>query len=240
MGLSPQWVARREVEQLASASDVVAVSEQLAERWRRLGFDVVTIPNGCDDDVFAQTDFAEPAHDITLQPPIAGVVGQLNDRIDLSMLEAVADIGVSLLLVGPVSEPVDRRRLDELASRANVQLVGRRPFEQMPSYLRAITVGLTPYTDTEFNRGSSPLKTLEYLAAGRAVVASELPAARALGTDLVTIAGTPTEFAASVERALAADDSEELRKRRRSFAATHGWNRRVDDFRKVLGIPAPP
>ena len=40
----------------------------------------------------------------------------------------------------------------------------------MPSYMAALKVGLTPYGDNEFNRASFPLKTLEYLSAGIAVV----------------------------------------------------------------------
>ncbi len=236
MGLSPRWVKRREGEQLASASAVVAVSEQLAERWRELGFEVATIPNGCDVDGFVHTDLAQPAADISLRPPIAGLVGQLNDRIDFDVLDAVADLGVSVLLVGPISEPVDRKRFNELIDRPNVQWVDRRPFDQMPSYLKAIKVGLTPYTDSEFNRGSSPLKTLEYLAAGRTVVASDLPAARGLGTDLVAIAKDPKDFARRVSEQLAADDNEELRARRRAFASSRSWEHRVDEFRGVLGI----
>ena len=57
-----------------------------------------------------------------------------------------------------------------------------------------------PYRDTPFNRGSFPLKTLEYLAAGRAVVATDLPAIRWLNTDLISVATTPAAFADHVAR----------------------------------------
>lgn len=239
MGVSQRRVEHREAGQLRSASAVVAVSEQLADRWRSLENDVVVIPNGCDVENFARTDVVSPASDIVLDAPIAGVVGQLNNRIDFDILEAVANLGSSLLLVGPTFEPIDRRRLDALVARPNVQWVGRRPFEEMPSYLQAIKVGLTPYTDTEFNRSSSPLKTLEYLAAGRAVVSSDLPAARLLRTDLVAIAQSPTEFAHFVAERLSADDDDDARARRRAFAATHSWDRRVEDIRHVLGLAGP-
>ena len=36
----------------------------------------------------------------------------------------------------------------------------------MPPLLRRMTVGITPYAGSEFNRASFPLKTLEYLGAG--------------------------------------------------------------------------
>ena len=63
-----------------------------------------------------------------------------------------------------------------------------RQFQELPSYLRVIDVGLTPYSQSDFNRASFPLKTLEYLAAGRPVVASDLPANRWLDTSHVSIA----------------------------------------------------
>ena len=67
------------------------------------------------------------------------------------------------------------------------------------------------------------MKTLEYLAAGRPVVATSLPAVRWLDTDLVTLADTPDDFAASrgARAALARDPL--LVRRRREFAARHSW-----------------
>jgi teichuronic acid biosynthesis glycosyltransferase TuaH len=234
LGLSRGWARRRESAQLRAATTVVSVSDQLAERWRTHGCDVVVIPNGCDTDHFANTDSAPLAADIELPGPIAGVVGQLNDRIDLGLLEAVADRGVSLLLLGPIKEPVDRRRLGELFDRPNVQWIAERRFDEIPGYMRAISVGLTPYLDTEFNRGSSPLKTIEYLAAGRSVVATDLPAARSLDTEHVDIASSASEFVQFVIDRLGRDDDEARRAERRHFADLHSWTRRVAQFQNLL------
>ena len=110
-------------------------------------------------------------------------------------LEAVAQSGHSLLLVGPRQTTFELERINALLSLPNVQWVGPKPFESLPSYLRITTVGLTPYADSDFNRASFPLKTLEYLAAGKPVVSTDLPAARWLATDLVTIAKSPADFA---------------------------------------------
>ena len=76
-----------------------------------------------------------------------------------------------MLFVGPRHFTFEMERIERLLEQPNVQWVGPKPFESLPTYLRAIDVGVTPYTDTAFNRGSFPLKTLEYLAAGRGVVA---------------------------------------------------------------------
>jgi len=237
MGISPAWLARREADQLARADLVVAVSPVLADRWRSGPAPVVVIANGCDATLFAGSDDAVPAADIYLPDPVAGFIGHLSARIDLDLLDAVADTGHSLLLVGPRQLTFDIQRIDRLLGRENVQWVGAQPFERLPSYLRRMAVGLTPYADSDFNRSSFPLKTLEYLAAGRPAVVSDLPAARSLPTDLVTLCPDPASFAAATVRALHAQPDPELAQRRRAYAQAHSWQATADAFADVLGLP---
>jgi teichuronic acid biosynthesis glycosyltransferase TuaH len=97
-------------------------------------------------------------------------------------------------------------------------------------------VGLVPYRDTVFNRASFPLKTLEYLAAGRGAVATDLPAIRWLHTDLVDVASDPVAFADAVDRALPLPRSSSLVARRQALARDHGWDRRAAAFAAAIGL----
>ena len=137
----------------------------------------------------------DAAADVALRrAPIAGFIGHLNSRTDLALLEAVAERGISLLLIGSrirLSSPSAIRAPRGAPQR---QPPRRAAVRSLRSYLKVIDVGLVPYGDTEFNKYSFPLKTLEYLAAGRPVVATSLPAIRSLDTDLVTLADTPAAF----------------------------------------------
>lgn len=234
--VSVDELVQHEARQVAAADTVVVCSPNLDERYRAMGLEPVLVPNGCDDQLFAGTDAAPLPTDVTLPAPIAGFVGHLTARIDLSLLEAVADRGVSLLLVGAPSPSFDMTRLDSLASHPNVQCVGAKPFEDLPSYLRVIDVGLLPYGDSEFNRGSFPLKMLEYLAAGRATVATGLPAVRWLDTDLIDIADDPVAFADAVESAAARERTPQLVADRRRFASRHGWSGRAREMAEILGL----
>ena len=163
----------------------------------------------------------------------------MSERIDLDMLEAVADTGVSLLLVGPRQPTFEIAKMDALFARPNVQWVGPKAFDELPSYLRVVDVGLTPYRQSAFNRASVPLKTLEYLAAGRPVVASDLPAHRRLDTAHVTLAGTPAEFAERTrERLLAPDRSGAAA--RRALGARHSWAARAGDIARLIGLDDEP
>jgi teichuronic acid biosynthesis glycosyltransferase TuaH len=237
-GASADRLSRGE-ERLAHASDlIVAVNEDVARRWRGRGFRAAFLPNGCDAPLFATVEDVPDPPDVDLPRPVAGFVGHINGRTDLALLEAVADAGVSLLLIGPRDPAFEPERFERLAGRPNVTHLGPRRFEDLPSYLKRIDVGLVPYADTPFNRGSFPMKTLEYLSAGLAVVATPLPAVRWLGTDLVALADTPAAFAGAVLGELGAARRPGLVSRRRAFAAGHSWSERAAQLAGLLELPA--
>ena len=256
MGLSAARLRGQERLALARADVVAVVSPTLADHWSALGADPVLIPNGCSD--------AAPwppgeAASTGLPRPVLGLVGQLSERIDLDILTALSDAGFSLLLVGPRDPRWEPRRFAELAGRPGVHYTGRVPAADVPGYLAAIDVGLTPYTASAFNRASFPLKTLEYLAAARPVVSTDLPSARWLQDDLaraglagpgeppdaiMTLASTPAEFVTAVRRMVPGPHAEREQARRaqcRAFATRHSWARRAEALAAAIGFtPAGP
>ena len=233
-GASAERLAAAE-QRLADASDLlVAVNEGAVERWVARGHATAYLPNGCDAEFFATVEDAPAPPDVDLPGPIAGFIGHLNSRTDLALLEAVADAGVSLLLIGPKDPAFEPERFARLAARGNVSHLGARPFESLRSYLKVMDVGLVPYGATEFNKYSFPLKTLEYLAAGRPVVATSLPAVRSLDTELVTLADDPAAFAAAVLREAGSARAPELVRRRRAFALRHSWGERAAQLSTLL------
>jgi teichuronic acid biosynthesis glycosyltransferase TuaH len=240
MGTDARWLEQMERRQLARADIVVAISPELRDKWSAYRDDVVVIPNGCHAEQFATSDTAPLPADVTLPRPIAGFVGHMSERIDLAMLEAVADAGVSLLLVGPRQPTFEIAKMDALLARPNVQWVGTKTFSELPSYMRVIDVGLTPYQQSAFNRASVPLKTLEYLAAGRPVVASALPAHRRLDTSHVAIADTAEDFAELTRARLAVPGEPEEAEQRRALGARHSWTERAADIARLVGLDDCP
>jgi teichuronic acid biosynthesis glycosyltransferase TuaH len=238
-GVSTRWVSAQERRVARQADRVVAVSPVLQEKWRQLGHDPVLMTNGCDYQLFASTENVQPAADVTLPRPIAGFIGTLSERTNVAWLEAVADRGHSLLLVGPRSHTAPHAELDSVLSRPNVQWVGRKSHLEVPAYLKHVDVGLVPYTDNEFNRASFPLKVLDYLATGLPVVATDLPSIRWLDTDLTQLVGDASSFADAVGAALRSPTDDALVARRRQYASGHSWDARVAQLADVLGLSAP-
>jgi glycosyltransferase involved in cell wall biosynthesis len=228
-----------EARRAAEANFVVAANPGVAESLRRYGCAPLLIPFGADIQAYEGLDRLASAPDVDLPAPVAGLVGRINDRIEISLLESVAARGRSLLLVGPRDMAHEPDRWSALLRRPNVRWVGLRSYEELPGYLRVIDVGLVPYGDTAFNRGSFPLKTLEYLAAGRPVVATGLPATCWLATDLITIADEPTAFADAVDHWLDKPRTEAAVKARRDFAERHSWARRAEEMANLINSVSP-
>lgn len=252
MGLSQARIQAQEKEAARRADVVVVVSPHLAEHWSALGATPVLIPNGCNA-AYLQDSSSQPA--VTDLPrPVIGLIGQLTERIDLGVLTAVADAGYSLLLVGPYDARWERDGFAALIARPNVRYAGRVPAEDVPSYLAALDVGLTPYADSPFNRASFPMKTLEYFSAGLPVVSTDLPGSRWLWDDLadrqpqsaaqlMVLTSDPAEFVAGVRR-LAGEpgsgqpgrDTATVAGWARAFAAEHTWARRADELAAAIGL----
>ncbi|PXA65718.1 glycosyltransferase [Cryobacterium arcticum] len=239
MGISSGWLRRRERLRLENADVVVAVSQELAQRWSQTAATVVVIPNGCDTGHFARVDEVDASSAVTLPDPIAGFIGHLSERIDIGLLEGVAAAGCSLLLVGPRQLTFDLDRMTALLAHENVQWVGAQPFSDLPALMRRIHVGLTPYTDSDFNRGSDPLKTLEYLAAGRPVVVTDLPSSRRIPAGLVNVCTTPEEFTETTLRLLSQAPDAALAEERRAYARSQNWEARTLDFVAIFSAARP-
>ena len=261
MGLSARYQLRQEIRIVSQADVVAAVSPQLAERWAGFGASPVVIPNGCWAIKAGERVVLPKPKDLT--HPVVGLIGQLSDRIDLPVLNAIADAGLSLLIVGPLDPRWEQQqRFKELVNKPHVYYTGPVPAEALPSYLAAIDIGITPYRDTPFNRASFPLKTLEYLGAGIPVVSADIPAARWLRADLtrgeqarwadriMVLASDGADFVSAIRRIAASDSpsapgggfpnmvAEDPTRAGQciAFAARHTWERRANSFASVIGL----
>jgi glycosyltransferase involved in cell wall biosynthesis len=234
LGMSGRRIGEGEDRLARDADLIIAGTPGVAEMWSDRGFDPVLVPYGCDAPQYADTDSASWPSDVTLPAPIVGFIGHLAERIDVTLLNAVAERGHSMLFVGPRQPKFAIDALGALFARPNVQWVGPKRFEELPNYLKCIDVGIVPYTDSAFNRASFPLKTLEYLAAGRGVVATPLPAISWLNSPLIEVASAPADFADSVDRALHVPRTTALVHQRQEFAALHSWDVRAVAFLEAM------
>ena len=139
----------------------------------------------------------EPADLRSIPRPRAVYVGALSMRFDLDAVRALADSGVSVILIGIAPPP---ELLALAAGHEHVHFLGERSPAQTPAYLLHCDVGIIPHTDEAFTRSMEPHKAYNYAAAGIPTVALHAPCAPALD-GLIASARSAPEFADAVARA---------------------------------------
>jgi glycosyltransferase involved in cell wall biosynthesis len=81
---------------------------------------------------------------------------------------------VKLLMVGEGSDRENRERLaEELGIKDDVIFTGQVAQSEVPNYIAAADVGVSPIPSSSFYKVSSPIKMLEYMAMGKPVVAND-------------------------------------------------------------------
>lgn len=161
-----------------------------------------------------------------LPRPILGFMGVLSEWCDLETLTAVADAfpSASVVILGPVAVAAS---VAEQMRRPNVHFLGKRSYAEIPAYCRQFDVGLIPYQVSEATRSVSPLKLLEYLAAGVPVVSTPLPEVVALRAPVATASG-PREFIAAVRGALDQSVRDDVATRQ-AYARAARWEHRAEE-----------
>jgi glycosyltransferase involved in cell wall biosynthesis len=215
---------------LASGCDAcIATSAELAADLRALGADPLIVGHGVDVGRFAG-DPPPPADLSRLERPLVGYVGIVDDYLSFDAIRAVAERMTrgTVVLVGAANTDVSA------LSHPRVKLLGFRPYSTIPAYLAAFDCCILPFQRSRLTAAVDPIKLREYLAAGRPVVSTALPAV-APYADVVSFADEPEEFAAAVSGSLTSgDDSTAERVRRRARVAEESWDRVADRIRPVL------
>jgi|GEM_PF-6138061 len=241
---SPQRIERNLHRSLSTVDLVVAASPVLGDVFRSQGVEVVVLPNGCD---VVEVDDDDPRR--ARRGRAAGFVGELSNQVDVEVLDAVADRGHDVLIVGRGPVGPLAADLRTLLSRSNVEWVGPRSPDAIGPYLGRIDVGLAPFVDTPYERACLPLDLLGHLTVGRPVVGTDCEVVRWLRSsadaglldldDDLAIGATPGQVADLVGAQLARPRDPLAVDRRRSFARGHRWSARCTDLADRLGLGGP-
>lgn len=172
-----------------------ANSVQLASRLEEeFGFRPIVVPNGVDAARFAGS--GAPAPEDLPEGPFAVYVGVVQQRVDLTLIEATAAAGHAVVVAGPADADV-KERLESVG----VRMLGRVEHDLVPGLLQRAAVGLLPHLRNDLTTSMDPMKLLEYLAAGLPVVSTRLPGVEEL-SQRILVADEPARFSSAVGTAL--------------------------------------
>lgn len=203
-GFDSQRIAAAENKLVDRADIVITTSEVLLNSKRKLRSDVVLVRHGVDYDHFAPAQrqaLTRPPELDAIPRPIFGFFGLIHRWIDCALIAEVARLRplYSFVLIGDAK--VDTSQLDGLA---NVFLLGRRRYRDLPAYCAAFDAALLPFTTDAMTRNVNPVKMCEYLAAGLPVISTPLPEARRF-EHAISVTETPRAFAEACDRVVAGD-----------------------------------
>ena len=198
----PGELLKMERELIRSVDLVMYSARELESDIRAAGANrTLHLPNGVDFAHFADGDTAMPSDYLDIPRPIAVYVGEMAEWFDYDKINDLAKSmpTVSFVLIGP-----DQFARKRIASRNNVHVLGRRPFDRLPAYLHNADVGLMPF---DVDRHPSlvhavhPLKLYEYLACGLPVVATRWDELERLGSPAM-LCDTTDDFEAAITSAI--------------------------------------
>jgi tetratricopeptide (TPR) repeat protein len=184
----------------ASASVSFANCAPVSQWLKTEGLDPLLVPNGVDirRDV---GDWKTPSRLAALPRPIVGYCGNQANRIDWSLLDAVAAArpGWSFVLIG---QPSIEEASFGVLSRPNVHVFGVMPYEIALRHVAAFDVGIIPHTRTELSLHMNPLKLYVYRGLGIPVVSTDVANLDDFANDM-RVASDAAQFVAALESAIA-------------------------------------
>lgn len=159
-------------------------------------------PSSVDTAHFSQARHSHIDHSTQakLPQPRLGFFGVIDERIDLALLDQIAQRQPTwqLIMVGPVT----KIPLNDLPRQPNIHYLGQQPYELLPAFLAGWDVCLLPFARNESTRFISPTKTLEYMAAGKPIVSTSITDVVEPYGDIVYIGDTADDFLSACDSAL--------------------------------------
>lgn len=161
---------------ISTSNEVVAASSVLADKVKER--EVHLIPNGVDLKKFSKADGSKIREKLGLKGIVVGFIGN-QDKFDelykvVKASELLKGRDLTFLVVGkggaiaPIKKHINKKGVDNFIFTGFIN-----PLE-VADYYKAIDIGLCPYVKTKGRDAGCPIKLLEYTAAGKPVVATEL------------------------------------------------------------------
>jgi glycosyltransferase involved in cell wall biosynthesis len=242
---APLALAERETELFSRADLVFTGGRSLWEAKRKRHPRVHAFPSSVDLEHFtrARTGLLDPKPQASLGRPRIGFFGVVDERMDLVLLETMAEQrrDWEIVVVGPVVKISEA----SLPRASNLHWLGQRSYDELPAYLANWDVAMLPFALNDATRFISPTKTLEYLAGGKPVVATPIADVVHPYGDLglVRIAERG-DFVAAVDAALGADLTDHVARADQLLSST-SWdvtwaamNGLIEDVRTVPRMPS--
>tara|TARA_R110002049_G_scaffold4601_4_gene31853 strand:- start:82861 stop:83988 length:1128 start_codon:yes stop_codon:yes gene_type:complete len=252
-GLYEGWggtsILRHEAEIVGASQHSFFVSDPLRQRAIEqygVNDDRVSLSANATSDEFIRAESPSAISELfsrvpDLKRPVVGVVGEINERIDFSLLQRCLDLDVvgSLLVVGPVKSRWQHQGWDKVRRNPKCIYVGRQPHQSLPVWMQMLDVAIVPYVKSQFNRSCSPMRLYDHLASGKPIVAtSACPQSRNV-SPFAKVESSHADFATTVADLIVNRANWESGRQRDFARKSHTWeSRAIELSRKMADRPS--
>ncbi|MGR3303176.1 MAG: glycosyltransferase [Candidatus Scalindua sp.] len=236
-------IKKREENILKNSNVIFASSRMLYDDLKKEYLNSYYVPHGVDYESFVlkskKTKRQDILHIHRMKGHVLCYLGVLHYRVDFELLDFIAETHPewSMILMGMywLHNSTDKALFDSLIKRRNVTYLGEIQRKDIPLYLESVDVCLVPNKRIEFNLYSAQLKILEYLAAGKPIVAVDLGIEYEY-SDFIRIAKTKENFAEMIGEALEDEgqNGESLAEARKKIARHNSWESRVNQMIEII------
>lgn len=234
-GVDGNSIRRAEEDLLRKVTLGFATSPEILKNKKSFNPNFYYSPHGVEFDNFAQAQdqsLAIPGEIRDLPHPVIGYFGAIDRWFDLDLIEYLARARPAWSFVFIGKQVID---VSVLSVLSNIYFLGVRLFQELPRYGRAFDVAIIPFRIDNLTVSVSPIKLKEYLAMGKPVVSTPLPAVIdfAAEKNFVSVASNPEEFLGLLERSLS-NDTLELVLARQKSVREETWETRVNEISSVI------
>jgi teichuronic acid biosynthesis glycosyltransferase TuaH len=227
--VAPWWPAYRHAYTALRerGARIISVSDELATRLTA-GGPAAIIPNGINPDEWIKSS-PVPSVVEKLTRPIVTYLGTIDGRLNVDLVAKIAEdcaVG-SIALIGPCQDSMLQHRLRSIQK---VTLCGAMSRAEVVGALRYSDACAIPHVVTPLTRAMSPMKVYEYLAAGKPVATTMLPALNGISARVISV--DDEEFPAAVRTAL--DLPPQPENERLDFVRSNSWAARLERMFHVM------
>ena len=220
-----------------NADVTIVTSRELKNIWNKDANEIHIVHNAADIDIFERTlneKFDKPEEIKNIDTKIIGFVGNLDDlRVNYPLIKKIAEMhsDKTVLLVGPINNSeVYELGMDKMP---NIKFTGSKDIRSLPPYLQNMDVAIIPFLLNTLTKSIYPLKINEYLAAGRAVIATNFSEDIRTFKDVIHIAESEDQFVNLIDKAIEEQTPEKIQQCV-DVANSNTWEARVNQIWDIV------
>ncbi|MHB8481836.1 MAG: glycosyltransferase [Nitrospiria bacterium] len=205
-GIPSEITSVAEKKCIHAADLVFTTSRKLEERCTALNpKNTYYFPNVVDFDHFnrAVNNGPIPSDLANIPGPRIGFIGAISEyKVDFELISDVAGKRPDWhwVFIGEIGEGQPGTSIEKL-KLPNIHFLGPKEYQVLPAYMRGIDVATLPSSLNAYTSSMFPMKFFEYLAAGKCVVATDLPALREF-SKAYRVAKSAERFISAIENCL--------------------------------------